>query len=74
MGEDATKKARDALLDQLKQANDAFFQKEMRRLKAEEDFYRDILKARGGAKAVAAANASASKILLIHDISTFLAG
>ena len=71
---DATKKSRDALLDELKKANDAFFDKEMKRIEVEEAFCRDVLKARSGAQSLAKANAAASKVLLINDIGTFLSG
>lgn len=72
--EDPAKKSRDKLLDELKAAHDAYFKKEMRRIDAEEKFYRDVLKARQGAASLARANASASKILVINDIQTFLTG
>lgn len=72
--EDPAKVARDKRLDQLGQALEAFFKKETRRIDVEEAILRDVLKARGGAQKLAKANASASKLLLINDITTFLAG
>jgi len=74
MADDTQKADRDKLLDQLKEANDAYYEKEMKRITAEEDFYREVLKARGGARSLAKANAAASKILLANDIESFLSG
>jgi hypothetical protein len=72
--EDPAKKSRDKLLDDLKQAHDDYYKKELKRIDAEEGFYRSVLKARGGASTLAKANASASKILLANDIGSFLTG
>lgn len=72
--EDPAKKSRDKLLDDLKKAHDDYYQKELKRISAEENFYRAVLKARGGASTLAKANASASKILLANDIGSFLTG
>ena len=72
--QDPTKAKRDKLLDDLKEANDAFFEREMKRLTVEENFLREVLKARGGANALAKANAQASTVLLVNDIGTFLSG
>jgi hypothetical protein len=72
--ENSAKKTRDALLDELKQANDEYYKKELKRIEAEESYLKDVLKARSAASSLAKANASASKLLLINDISTFLAG
>jgi hypothetical protein len=72
--DDAAKTNRDKLLDELKEANDAFFNREMKRIDAEEAFCRDVLKARSSTKSLAKANAAVSRVLLIHDIGTFLSG
>ena len=72
--EDATKAARDKLLDDLKQAMDEYYKKELKRIASEEEFYRAVLKARAGAASLAKANATASKLLLAHDIESFLTG
>lgn len=74
MADDATKTRRDKLLDDLKEANDAFFEREMKRITVEETFLKDVLKARSSSTALVKANAEASKVLLVQDIETFLAG
>ncbi len=71
---DPAKLKRDALLDQLKAAHDAYYLKEMKRLDDEESFYKDVLKARASSTSLVKANAAASKLLLINDIGSFLTG
>lgn len=71
---DPSKAARDALLDDLKKAHDEYYDKEMKRIEAEEEFYKNVLKARASSSSLIKANASASKLLLINDIGTFLTG
>ncbi len=72
--ENPTKKTRDALLDELKKAHDEYYKKEIKRIEVEESYLKEVVKARSSASSLAKANASASKLLLINDISTFLAG
>lgn len=72
--EDSAKKDRDALLDELKKANDELYEKELKRINAEESYLKEVLQARDSATSLAKANASRSKLLLINDITTFLAG
>jgi hypothetical protein len=72
--EDPAKKSRDKLLDDLKKANDEMYKKELKRIDAEEKYLKEVLKARGGAKSLAKANAAASKVLLANDIASFLTG
>jgi hypothetical protein len=71
---DIAKASRDKLLDELKKTSDEVHKKQMKGIDAEEAYLKDVLKARSSASSLAKANASASKLLLINDIATFLTG
>ena len=70
---DPDKAARDQQLDALKKAYGELYKQEMRRTDAEEAFLRS-LKARSSAQTLARKNVIGSKLLVIQDINTFLAG
>lgn len=70
---DPEKEARDARLDELKRAYEELYVQEIKRADAEEAYLKS-LRARASAQTLARKNAAASKLLLIQDINTFLAG
>lgn len=72
--EDPAKKSRDQKLDELLKAHEELHKREMKRIDAEEQFYRSVLKARTGSATLVKANAAASKLLLANDIGSFLTG
>lgn len=74
MAQDPDKAARDALLQQLQDATNKWYDVEAKRINDEVAFVRSVLKGRGGASALATSNLQKSKLLVINDIATFLAG
>jgi hypothetical protein len=70
---DPLKSSRDATLDELAQAFEDYVQNEMKKMDAEAQSLRNR-KATGTATSLGKANAQASKLLVINDISTFLSG
>jgi hypothetical protein len=70
---DPLKSTRDATLDQAASAFEDYVQNELKKIDAEAQSLRNR-KATGTATTLAKANAQASKLLVINDISTFLTG
>jgi hypothetical protein len=65
---------RDALLDDLLEASNEYFQREEARINDEVSFLKSVLRGRTGSERLAQANAEQAEILVIDDIGSFLAG
>lgn len=68
------KEARDQLLDDLKTALDEWFDTEEQRVNDEVTFVKSVLRGRTGSERLARSNTREAEILVIDDISSFLAG
>ncbi len=66
--------ARNQLLDDLKSATDEWFEAEEQRIQDEIDFVKSVLRGRTGSERLARSNTRQAEILVIDDISSFLAG
>lgn len=65
---------RNALLDELRVAADAWFAKEKRRLQDEATFVKSVLRGRTGSDRLRQANTVTARVLVINDIESFLTG
>lgn len=70
----ATLEERNALLDELEEATNAWYDRERERVEDEVTFLKSVLRGRTGSETVARANTEAARVLVINDITTFLAG
>jgi hypothetical protein len=70
----ADKDNRDALLDELKQAVEEWFEAEMKAIDDEEVFLKSVLRGRTGSERLAAANTASARVLVIDDLGSFLSG
>lgn len=68
------KEARDQLLDDLKDAVDEWFDAEEQRITDEVEFVKSVLRGRTGSERLSRSNTREAEILVIDDISSFLAG
>lgn len=71
---DPAKTNRDALLDELSAAMDDWYGKETTDIQNEENFVKSVIQARSAGATAAAANVSVARVLVIDDITSFLAG
>lgn len=71
---DPIKALRDQRIDALDSALDDWFANESKKIDAEAASLRRMIAARGSAASLASANASASKLLVVNDIASFLSG
>lgn len=65
---------RNRLLDELKDATDEWYEAEAARINDEVTFLKSVLRGRTGSERVAASNTTQARVLLVTDITTFLAG
>jgi hypothetical protein len=68
------REARDRLLDELKQATDEWFEAEERRIEDEVAFVKSVLRGRTGSERLSRSNTREARVLVIDDITSFLAG
>lgn len=66
--------ARNQILDELKQALDDWHEQEIKRIDDEVTFVKSVLRGRTGSERLARSNTEEARILVIDDITTFLAG
>jgi hypothetical protein len=66
--------ARNALLDDLKEAADEYFDAERQRIEDELAFLKSVLRGRTGSERVSRSNTEEARVLVINDVETFLAG
>lgn len=74
MATDQVVQERNALLDELTVALDDWYNKELEAIDAEAGFMRQVVKARSSASALSSGNVDKGKVLVIDDITSFLAG
>lgn len=65
---------RDQLLDELKSAADAWFQEESKAIDDEVVFLKSVLRGRTGSDRLTRTNTAQGSVLVINDITSFLAG
>jgi len=65
---------RNALLDELKSAVDAWAESEEKKVKDEITFMKSVLRGRTGSERLARSNTTEARVLVINDISSFLTG
>lgn len=65
---------RNQLLDRLKTSFNEWYTAEEKRLKDEATFLRSVLRGRTGSERLSRANTAEAEVLVVNDISTFLAG
>ena len=68
------REARDQLLDELKQALDDWFEVEEKRIQDEVNFTKSFLRGRTGSERLSRATTQQAQLLVIDDITSFLAG
>ena len=66
--------ARNALLDQLKNALEDWHTQTIQKIDDEVDFAKSVLRGRTGSERLQRSNTSEAQILVIDDITSFLAG
>ncbi len=66
--------ARNQILDDLKTALDDWHTKEIKRIDDEVTFIKSVLRGRTGSERLARSNTAVAQILVIDDITSFLAG
>lgn len=66
--------ARNQILDELKQALDDWHEQEIKRIDDEVTFVKSVLRGRTGSERLVRSNTEEARILVIDDITTFLAG
>lgn len=66
--------SRNQLLDRLQTAFNEWHDREKSRLENEATFLKSVLRGRTGSERVARSNTQAAEVLVIDDISSFLAG
>lgn len=71
---DQATKERNALLDELGTALEAWYSKEAKAITKEAQFLRAVVRGRSGAVALSKGNVTKAKVLVIDDITSFLAG
>lgn len=74
MAIDAETAERNALLDELTAALETWYAKEERAIQTELGFLRSVVSARSSAAGAAKSNTVAARVLVIDDITSFLAG
>jgi len=74
MATDPAVKERNDLLDQLTDALEDWYKKETEATQNEADFVRNVVKGRQGAMKLSKGNVEKAKVLVIDDITSFLAG
>lgn len=74
MSSQSQKDERDARLDRLKQALDEWHSKETQRLEDEATFLKSVLRGRTGSDRLSRQNTAQAEVLVVDDITSFLAG
>jgi len=74
MSSDAQREERDARLDRLQEALDSWYEKERGRLEDEATFLKSVLRGRTGSERLSRENTSEAEVLVVDDITSFLAG
>lgn len=74
MATDPAVKERNDLLDQLTDALEDWYKTETEAIQHEADFVRGVVKGRQGAMKLSKGNVEKAKVLVIDDITSFLAG
>jgi orotate phosphoribosyltransferase len=74
MATDPAVTERNALLDQLTDALEDWYEKETKAIQDEADFVRNVVKGRQGAMKLSKGNVEKAKVLVIDDITSFLVG
>lgn len=72
--QDQSQKERNALLDELSKALEDWHTKEADLIKNEAKFMRAVVKGRSGTMALSKGNVEKAKVLVVDDITSFLAG
>lgn len=70
----ASLEARNALLDELKDAVEDWHDREIQRIDDEVTFAKSVLRGRTGSERLSRSNTTEARILVIDDINSFLAG
>lgn len=65
---------RNALLDELSSALDTWYEKEVEAINAEIELVKSVVQSRSSATGSVKSNTAAARVLVINDISSFLAG
>jgi hypothetical protein len=73
MSDPATEE-RNELLDELTEALNTWYEKESESIQAERDFIDKVVKSRSSAVNAVASNTAAARVLVLDDITSFLAG
>lgn len=71
---DATTNERDALLDELKEALETWYAKEVDVINTEIALVKQVVSGRSNAASAVKSNTAAARVLVINDITSFLAG
>jgi hypothetical protein len=66
--------ARNEILDELKEALDSWHETEISRIDDEVEFVKSVLRGRTGSERLSRSNTEEARILVIDDITSFLAG
>lgn len=74
MAEDDRTTERDALLDRLKEAFDEWYDSEHSRLEDEATYLKSVLRGRTGSERLSRENTAEAEVLVVNDITSFLAG
>ncbi len=74
MSEDDRTEERDALLDRLKEAFDEWYDSERSRYEDEATYLKSVLRGRTGSERLARENTTEAEVLVMNDITSFLAG
>ena len=72
--QDPRTQRRDQLLDELKTAADAWFKEESKAIDDEVLFLKSVLRGRTGSDRLTRSNTAQGSVLVINDITSFLAG
>lgn len=70
----AALEARNALLDELKDALNDWHDQEIKRIDDEVTFAKSVLRGRTGSERLSRSNTTEARILVVDDINSFLAG
>jgi hypothetical protein len=70
----ASLEARNALLDELKDALDDWHDQEIKRIDDEVTFAKSVLRGRTGSERLSRSNTAEARVLVVDDINSFLAG
>lgn len=74
MATEQQKQDRDARLDRLQQALNEWHEEEVARLENEAEFLKSVLRGRTGSDRLSRSNTAEAEVLVVDDITSFLAG